>query len=242
MNINLNGFWISPAGEIFPVDWHLDEIVRNPIRFGFTNEQIKEIFIKNEEEEMYQSDRITDCLAGIEIIEQVLKNGWIYIFYHEKIDRYTIELNNFTDIIKEYIQNWASELIKIKPNSKYSEVSIFDLFYEPHYLDYTDNGKLPFYNEREWRVLQHPSICVDSVHDCLGIRHNIRCKIFVKRMFGWEISHSRKLTRSEINDVLNNIKLASDFNCFVGHIANGIFIKSSGKPHIPIPILAAIRE
>lgn len=68
-----NRWWVSPGKEIIPVSGstHIDEIIRNPERFGFTKEEIEETYFRHNERIGLEGQ------AREEIMKKAMDNGWI---------------------------------------------------------------------------------------------------------------------------------------------------------------------
>lgn len=68
-----NRWWVSPGKEIIPVSGttHIDEIIRNPDRFGFTKAEIEEAYSRHNEPIGLEGQ------AREEIMKKAMDDGWI---------------------------------------------------------------------------------------------------------------------------------------------------------------------
>lgn len=130
-------FWLSPQGEFIKTEGkHINEIVRNPARFGFTEEQLREIFQRHGEPYGHEG------MAREEIIEALISRGWV---------RFRLYPNRYWSItvstlrprgVRRNIQQWA-ELIRtigidgVKEQVVEMPVRIVELNSEQVYRDYT---------------------------------------------------------------------------------------------------------
>lgn len=82
-----NAYFISPDGEVIPVpERHIDLIVGNPVRFGFTPEYIKGLHDKHGE------SLGSEAVARRKLIEILKRRGWIRIRFTFDRDLGRIEL------------------------------------------------------------------------------------------------------------------------------------------------------
>ncbi len=68
----MNGWWISPTGDIIPIINHYYFIKANPGRFGFTPEDIKTTSLTTRQEDRRH------------FIIEALKRGWIRVRKHKE--------------------------------------------------------------------------------------------------------------------------------------------------------------
>lgn len=113
-------YWISPSGKILPLtnmSNHISEIIKNPKAFGYTSEQLKDIFTKEGEKFGVEGK------AREKIILDLFKKGWIRIRRYFRPDRWTVNVPNLKNKIKDYLQYWAKSMID-SGWGKYDEVYI----------------------------------------------------------------------------------------------------------------------
>jgi hypothetical protein len=71
--------WISPAGEVLPVQRkHINEVITNPSRFGMSREQIEEVYARHHEPLGLEGK------AREEIIVTLVDRGWIRVRHYEQ--------------------------------------------------------------------------------------------------------------------------------------------------------------
>jgi hypothetical protein len=97
----MNGWWISPTGEIIPIINHYHYIKANPERFGFTQENLKTTPLTTRKEDRRHF-----------IIEALMK-GWILVKEHKGYKTY--EFWRRYDWIMERINKFLI-FMKVYPN------------------------------------------------------------------------------------------------------------------------------
>jgi hypothetical protein len=99
-----SAYWISPNGEIIPVTTtHIDEVIKNPTIFGYTDEEIKDIFSKFDEPVGLESK------AREKIVVDLVKKGWVRIrSYGNK--GFSVNIQKLTSRIKDYLFDWSVRL------------------------------------------------------------------------------------------------------------------------------------
>lgn len=113
-----DAYWISPNGHIIPVSIkHIDSVIEDPKTYGYTREEINDLH-KKYNERIGQEGK-----ARHSILINLIMKGWIRIRNYPRRGSWTINVNRLTKRAKDYIQNFASLLIKNK-NDKYDIVSI----------------------------------------------------------------------------------------------------------------------
>jgi len=112
--------WISPAGQLIDVGTnHIDVVIKNPTKFGYTISKIKEIYDKWDEKLGVEGN------AREEIIINIIKSGWIRIRKYRNYWSATINtLNNKT---KDLLYQWAKKIVKTPGENKYFDVQIVPL-------------------------------------------------------------------------------------------------------------------
>jgi hypothetical protein len=113
-------FWISPQGRVQYItngETHIGQVIAHPTYFGFTKEEIENIFKKHNE------DLKTEGKAREEIILDLIKKGWVRIRKYNRPDIWSVNVPNLNNRIKDAIQGWASYMIK-HGAGKYADVKI----------------------------------------------------------------------------------------------------------------------
>ena len=119
------GFFISPKGEIIPVETsHIRTVIKNPGLFGLSRDYIESRYTKHGEKTG------TEGKAREEILRRVLKHGWIRMRRHP--NRYwSVQTGRVTDEKKRFIQRWAQEILNgesgYTENDPYMAVKIMGL-------------------------------------------------------------------------------------------------------------------
>ena len=118
-----DAYWISPRGEIVPVDmeWHILLVYANPEFFGLTKEWIDSIKAK------YPDDP-DEGYARQEIMLRLLKENWIRIRYVPSGYFFTVEYHGISNKKTDYIWSWANEITsgELDNVSKYIGVKLLD--------------------------------------------------------------------------------------------------------------------
>ncbi|GHT63261.1 hypothetical protein FACS1894110_00650 [Spirochaetia bacterium] len=103
---NAPAWWISPQGKILTVEQgstHIQKVIDNPNAFGYTTEQIEDIY------HSYGEAVGTEKKAREEIIRDILSKGWIRI--RKNGFCYSFQLNALSEIAKNYIFDWATRMV-----------------------------------------------------------------------------------------------------------------------------------
>jgi len=112
------GYFISPRGDIIEVKtFHINEVLSEPEKFGFSNAEIDSLY------EKYHEGRGHEGKARKEILAKVLANRWIRIRHYSRSDQYYVEAGNYSSKTQEYLQGFAEYLLpatyeKLTSNSK----------------------------------------------------------------------------------------------------------------------------
>lgn len=112
-------YWISPIGRILPLEndsKHIEKIMENPSAYGLNREEIVKMY-QDENEELGSEGK-----AREKIIVSLVREGWIRIRHYERADTWTVNINRLTNRTKDYLQHWASQMVK--NGFPYSEVVI----------------------------------------------------------------------------------------------------------------------
>lgn len=120
---NSQAYWISPYGQVVEVGTnHINLIIANPKKFGYTKEKIKEVYDK------YGEPLGVEGKAREEIISDVVSKGWIRVRrYGNK--GYSVNINQMTKKVKDILFDWAYKLLNtgingMKEVDKYIPVNI----------------------------------------------------------------------------------------------------------------------
>jgi hypothetical protein len=115
-------YWISPRGEVLPVATnHIDIVIKNPKKFGYTTEKIQDIYDRYEERMGSEGD------AREEIIIDLLKKGFIRIRRYK--NQYSLNVGKMTKKVKDILFDWANKLLNTgiagqKERDKYMPINI----------------------------------------------------------------------------------------------------------------------
>ena len=119
------GYWISQYGDIMPVtdQRHINQIIRNPEKFGFTLKEIKEIYRTHKERLFSEGGKSRE-----EILIKLIEKGWIRIRYVQNQDFFTIQISSLSHNVKESIWDFAVGVTSKFDNiSKFTGVKIMNL-------------------------------------------------------------------------------------------------------------------
>ena len=96
-------YWIFPDGHISPLAFvhHIDVVIDNPEKFGYTGRKIKNIYKKHKEPLHHEG------YAREEIMSDLIERGWIRIRYHSRTDSFTIQLKKLDKKSKGLLKSWA---------------------------------------------------------------------------------------------------------------------------------------
>lgn len=115
--------WISPKGQAFgfSVGKHIDAIVENPKKFGYTKEQIDAIYDK------YDEKKYIEGKAREELIKSVIRKGFIRLRrYRNRF--WSVNLYDWNSKSKDLLITWAMDIIRgvgtIKEDDIYMPVKI----------------------------------------------------------------------------------------------------------------------
>jgi hypothetical protein len=162
--ISTAAFFLSPRGELLQSDAkHITSIIKNPSKFGLTKKEIDDIYQKH-------GEKIgTEGNAREEIIERLLKNGWIRIRrYPNKY--WSVTIYRMARKLKDMLHDWANKMLTgvygfmesdpympvkiVSPIVKYSkEITIKEL------------ANVGLYEENEYDSLIYNITFVDKIED-----------------------------------------------------------------------------
>lgn len=122
-------YWISPKGKILPMgnSNHITEVINNPEAFDLTLDKIKAIYNKHNEKLGIEGK------AREEIIKSLITKNWIRIRKYIRPDYWSVNINKLDNRTKNYLQYWASEMIKIS-YGLYSDVYIDSPIFKKKYI------------------------------------------------------------------------------------------------------------
>lgn len=112
--------WISPRGKLIDVGTtHIDMVIKNPNKFGFTIDQIKKIHKKHKEKLGSEGD------AREEIIVDIIKQGWIRTRRYDRQSYWSVSIKSLDNKTKGFLWQWSKQLLKKKiEKDKYMTVQI----------------------------------------------------------------------------------------------------------------------
>ena len=160
-------YWISPGGKVLPVGRnHIDEVVASPVSFGLTDEQVAGTFKK------YREPLSFEGKARNEIMEGLIRKGWIRIRYYSRNDSYSVELNKLSKKVKDYLWAWTSGLLGENAERRYSGIRITEFAIDYYTYEFTldELTKGQIYSKAELKAgAQESLVLVESVFDLLSI-------------------------------------------------------------------------
>lgn len=117
-------FFISPKGEIVSTpQTHIQQVVTNPKKFGFTDEIIAHIY------DFYNEPKGQEGKAREQILVSLLNQGWIRL--RRSRNFWTAQLQKLDMKSKKYLSQWAAALLDGKLGfnelDPYVELKILDI-------------------------------------------------------------------------------------------------------------------
>ena len=114
-------YWLNDNGVILPVPKiHIAEVISTPERFGYTLERIRECYEHHHEPIGHEGN------ARIEIMSDLIKNGWVRVRYTPATDTWTVELHTLTDELRIVLKRFFSDP-DVHGNHPYADVRIVEL-------------------------------------------------------------------------------------------------------------------
>jgi hypothetical protein len=111
MTKRIEAYWISPDGDIYPVEkTHIQAVAENPKRYGTTLEKVKHEFEKYDEVFPFQEHK-----ARRNILTKIIKTGWIRMRLNLRSAAWTAETWEWNEREKIALQIWQN---KIKESGK----------------------------------------------------------------------------------------------------------------------------
>jgi len=106
MTKRIEAYWISPIGEIYPVEKsHIQTVAENPKRYGTTLGKIKREFEKYDEVFPFQEHK-----ARRNILTIIIKNGWIRMRLNLRSAAWTAETWEWNEREKNALQTWQNKV------------------------------------------------------------------------------------------------------------------------------------
>jgi len=153
----VSGYWISPYGEVFPVDQnHINTIIENPGKFGYTGDEIKSIYKKHKEVIGSEGN------AREEIILDAVRKGWIRVRCYKNVT-WTVNIHRLNKRVKDHITNFFQMISKSIPHIS-GEVSI-DTSTGVEYYTPKDIANYALYNEGFKGPVSNKITIKESIHD-----------------------------------------------------------------------------
>ena len=128
--MKFNAYWLN-KNSIIPVpNIHIDVVIQNPEKFGYTEDKLREIFKEFNEPYGHEGK------AREQIMLNLIQNkGWIRVRYNPRQDKWMVELNKLTSRIKDEV--WQFFMLvtgndlegekAIDKAPKYSDITIAEL-------------------------------------------------------------------------------------------------------------------
>lgn len=102
---NTVAYWISKRGEIIEVATnHIDVVIKNPSKFGYSMEKIAEVYERHGEELGSEGQ------AREEIILDLVSQGWVRIRRY-KNQGYSVNIGKMTKKMKDVLFDWANKIL-----------------------------------------------------------------------------------------------------------------------------------
>lgn len=122
-------FFISPYGELIPAGHHhIDTVIENPEKFGWTKERIENEYKKHKESIGHEG------YAREKIITDIVKKGWMRVRYMPNFGSFKIQLFKFDKDAKERIYDFSNIVKSKKPKidvgykiGEFTAISVIDL-------------------------------------------------------------------------------------------------------------------
>ena len=118
MTSEYQAYWISPAGEITGVvRKHIDLIVHDPEKFGFSSDYVRKIFQENNEPLGFEGK------ARQVLMAQLIHQGWIRLRFCQKPYGWRAQVAILNTASQDRLIQWA-QTCKICAQDKQMQVSI----------------------------------------------------------------------------------------------------------------------
>lgn len=110
-------YWTSPDGKVYGFSGtHIQDVIKNPKRFGLTIDQIQKIYTKHKEKMGLEGK------AREEIMKSLMDKGWVRIRSHRR-GSWIIQAGHWARRVKNGIFNWVIDAIDTGV-SKFDDVMI----------------------------------------------------------------------------------------------------------------------
>lgn len=113
------GYWISPSGEVISLkgkgaNHHVSAILENPMKFGFSEDTIKEIMAKYEGNKSKSKE---------ELVKTVVDRGWTRLRRYESWGGFTwtINIKRLNDRTRTFITDFFTDYAEKHGTTSYSE-------------------------------------------------------------------------------------------------------------------------
>lgn len=101
-------YWISPTGEIVNAsEHHIDDIIANPERFGFTQADVAAAYKKHGEHIGQEGD------AREDLIVEALTRGWIRLRKYPKGWMWGVTVYRMTPQKRRFLKKWAKQITTV---------------------------------------------------------------------------------------------------------------------------------
>lgn len=101
------GLFVSPAGELFPVDQsHINTVILNPARFGITTQEIQAAYARHREPLGLEGK------ARAEILQGIVEKGWIRLRrYVKPREQWSVTVSELNDRTRSLLREWAGAML-----------------------------------------------------------------------------------------------------------------------------------
>jgi len=113
-------YWISPDGVItsLPHKIHIEAIIKDPERFGFTQEEVQAKFDK------YGEHPSQEGRAREELMVDAMNRGWIRIRKYNRPDFFSIQTGVYDRSFYRRLEDWVIKMIQAGHAHKFSDMRI----------------------------------------------------------------------------------------------------------------------
>ena len=122
MKPEVQAYWISPSGKAIEVpQLHILTVTENPKKFGYTKVKLMKVFDK------YKEPYGHEGYARQDIMEELLKKGWIRTRYNVRQDTWSIESGKPSSKFKDHVFDWVAKMVQKKQMGKFAGIQIATL-------------------------------------------------------------------------------------------------------------------
>lgn len=121
---SFEAYWISPRGDVIPVQSrHIDTVIANLEKFGMDKKTIDDVYTKHGEQIGVEGN------ARDEVFIAICKKGWIRLRFNSRQSSWTAQLDQLDKRRKDYLWSWVDGMLEGKYGkaSKYTELVVIDL-------------------------------------------------------------------------------------------------------------------